>query len=67
MTGPGNGAVNPALPAGAHDSQTGTAVRTPAVRTPAVRNPAVRNPATGPTVQSGTVPAGVGAGLGGGN
>jgi len=62
MTGPGNGAVNPALPAGAHDSQTGTAVRTPAVR-----NPAVRNPATGPTVQSGTVPAGVGAGLGGGN
>ncbi len=23
MTGPGNGALNPALPAGAHDSQTG--------------------------------------------
>ena len=57
MTGPGNGAVNPATLAGAHDSQTGTAVRTPAVR----------NPATVPTVQSGTVPAGVGAGLGGRN
>ncbi len=34
MTGPGNGALNPALPAGAHDSQTGTGSATPPSATP---------------------------------
>jgi len=34
MTGPGNGALNPALPAGAHDSQTGTGSAPPPSATP---------------------------------